>query len=173
MRNGRGVHRTGADGLSLPSTSAIQYLSLHNQRVLLTVLDHVTAVAAFGGLLLGLWAAWRTFLDDRVKLRVTARFTKVDNVSGVSDEFVAASVTNMSKFPVALASVELVLKDGDDRPMLPVFGAIEPRRRKEFSYALQEKNRPDKSGNVASENVLSCRVRTECGLEIVERVRGS
>ena len=137
------------------------------------VLDYVTAVAAFGGLLLGLWAAWRTFLDDRVKLRVTARFTKVDNVSGSSDEFVAASVTNMSKFPVALASVELVLEDGDERAMLPWSGAIEPRRRKGFSYALLEKNRRDKLGNVASENVLSCRVRTECGLEIVKPVRGS
>jgi hypothetical protein len=85
----------------------------------LPVLDYVTAVAAFGDLLLGLWAAWRTFLDDRVKLRVTACLKKVDNswlVDGASDEvefvkafssygdeFVAVSVTNMSKFPVALA----------------------------------------------------------------------
>ena len=85
----------------------------------------------------------------------------------------SVSVTNMSKFPVALASVELVLKDGDERAMLQVFGAIEPRRRKELRYPLQEKNRTDELGNVASENVLSCRVRTECGLEIVKPVRGS
>ena len=31
--------------------------------VVVSVLDYVTAVAAFGGLLLGLWAAWRTLLD--------------------------------------------------------------------------------------------------------------
>lgn len=152
------------------------------------ILDYVTAVAAFGGLLLGLWATWRTSLDDRVKLRVTARLKKVDNswlvdggvdevefvkdFSSSSEEFVAVSVTNLSKFPVALASVDLLLKDGDERGLPQVWGAIEPRRRKALSYALLEKNRPDQLGNVASENVLSCRVRTECGLEIVKPVRG-
>lgn len=151
------------------------------------VLDYVTEAAAFGGLLLGFWAAWRTFLDDRVKLRVTACLEKVDNswlVDGASDEvefvrafsrygeeFVSISVTNMSKFPVALASVDLVLKDGEERGISQVFGAIEPRRRKELSYPLLEKNRADELGNVASENVLSCRVRTECGKEMVKPVR--
>lgn len=139
------------------------------------VLDYVTAVAAFGGLLLGLWAAWRTLLDDRVRLRVTAYLKKVDNRKGFSisgEEFVAVSVTNMSRFPIALASVDLVLKDGAERGLLGVVGAIGPRRRKGLSYPLLEKNRPDQLGDVASENVLSCRVRTECGLEIVKPVRG-
>ena len=137
----------------------------------------------------GLWAAWRTFLDDRVRLRVTAYLKKVDNnwlvdggidevefvkdFSSFSEEFVAVSVTNMSKFPVALASVDLVLKDGGERGLPGVLGAIEPRRRKGLSYPLLEKNRSDQLGNVASENVLSCRVRTECGVEIVKAVRGS
>lgn len=153
------------------------------------VLDYVTAVAAFGGLLLGLWAAWRTFLDDRAKLRVTAYLKHVDNswlvdggvdevefvkdFSSFGDEFVAVSVTNMSKFPVALASVDLVLKDGGERGLPGVVGAIGPRRRKGLSYPLLEKHRTDQLGNVASENVLSCRVRTECGVEIVKPVRGS
>ena len=152
------------------------------------ILDYVTAVAAFGGLLLGLGAAWQTFLDDRVKLRVTARLKKIDNrwlvdggtdevefvkdFSSSSEEFVAVSVTNMSKFPVALASVDVVLKDGGERGLPGVFRAIDPRRRKGLSYPLLEKNRPDQLGNVASENVLSCRVRTECGVEIVKPVRG-
>ncbi|MYK69032.1 MAG: hypothetical protein F4020_05645 [Gammaproteobacteria bacterium] len=138
------------------------------------ILVYVTAVAAFGGLLLGLWAAWRTFLDDRVKLRVTTRVKKVDNswvVDGEIYEFVAVSVTNMSKFPIALASVDLVLEEGADRALSGVFDAIEPRRRKALSYPLLEKNRPDQMGDVASENVRSCRVRTECGLEIVKLVR--
>ena len=137
------------------------------------ILDYVTAVAAFGGLLLGLWAAWRTFLDDRVKLRVTTRLKKVDNswvVDGEIYEFVAVSVINMSKFPIALASVDLVLEEGAERALLGVFDAIEPRRRKALSYPLLEKNRPDQLGDVAAENVLSCRVRTECGLEIVKPV---
>ena len=113
----------------------------------MSVLDYVTAVAAFGGLLLGFWAAWRTLLDDRARLRVTACLKKFDNswlVDGGIDEggivkdpssfsegFMAVSVTNMSKFPVALASVDLVLRDGEERGLLQVFGAIEPRRRKE------------------------------------------
>lgn len=153
------------------------------------VLDYVTAVAAFGGLLLGLWAAWRTLLDDRVRLRVTASLKKVDNswlvdggidevefvkdFSSFGEEFVAISVTNMSKFPVALASVDLVLKDGGERGLPGVVCAIEPRRRKGFRYPLLEKNRTDELGNVASENVLSCRVQTECGLEVVKPVRGT
>ncbi|MCY3703985.1 MAG: hypothetical protein OXH08_00545 [Gammaproteobacteria bacterium] len=152
------------------------------------ILDQITAVAAFGGLLLGLLAAWRAFLDDRVRLRVTARLKKVDNswlvdggvdevefVKGFSsfgEEFVAISVTNMSKFPVALESVDLVLKDGGERGLLGVVGAIGPRRRKGLSYPLLEQYRPDQLGNVAPENVSSCRVRTECGLEIVKAVGG-
>ena len=151
------------------------------------ILDYLTAAAAFGGLLLASWAAWRTFLDDRVRLRVTARLKKVDNswlvdggidevefvkdFSSSSEEFVAVSVTNMSKFPIALASIDLVLKDGAERGLLEVFGAIEPRRRRALSYALLEKNRPDQLGDVAAEDVLSCRVRTECGLEMVKPVR--
>ena len=134
------------------------------------------------------WTVWRTFLDDQVNLRVTAYLQKVDNswlvdggidevefvkdFSSFGEEFVAISVTNMSKFPVAVASVDLFLKDGDERGIPQAFGAIEPRRRKEFSYPLLERNRPDDLGNVASENVLSCRVLTECGVEIVEPVRG-
>ena len=152
------------------------------------ILDQVTAVAAFGGLLLGLLAAWRTFLDDRVRLRVTAHLKKVDNswlvdggvdevefvkdFSSFGEEFVAIGVTNMSKFPVALASVDLVLKDGGERGLPGVVGAIGPRRRKALSYPLLEKNRFDELGNVASENVLSCRVRTECGVEKVQAVIG-
>ena len=137
--------------------------------------DYITAVAAFGGLLLGLWAAWRTCLDDRIKLRVTARLKRLANswvVNGEIYEFVAVSVTNMSKFPVALASVDLILEDGAERELPGVFGAIGPRRRKALSYPLLEKNRPDQWGNVASENVLSCRIRTECGMEMVKPVRG-
>ena len=136
----------------------------------MSVLDYVTAVAAFGGLLLGFWAAWRTFLDDRVRLRVTACLKKFDNSSSFNEGFVAISVTNMSKFPVALASADLVLRDGEERGLWQGRGAIEPRRRKEVSYRLLEKNRSDDLGNVAAENVLSCRVRTECSLEIVKRV---
>jgi hypothetical protein len=66
-----------------------------------------------------------------------------------------------------------LLKDGKERGISRVFGAIEPRRRKELSYPLLEKNRMDELGNVASENVLSCRVRTECGKGIVTPVRES
>ena len=152
------------------------------------VLDYVTPVAAVGGLLLGLWAGCRPFLDDRVRLQVTACLKKVDNswlvnggvdevgfvkaFSSCGEEFVAVSVTNMSKFPVALASVDLVLKDGDERRIPQILGAIEPKRRQGFNYPLLEKNRLDELGNVASENVLSCRVRTECGKEILKPVRG-
>ena len=138
-------------------------------------LDYITAVAAFGGLLLGLWAAWRTFLDDRIKLRVTARLKRLANrwvVDGEIYEFVAVSVTNMSRFSVALASVDLILEDGAERELPGVFGAIDPRRRKALRYALLEKNRTDQLGDMASENVLSCRVRTECGRVIVKPVRG-
>ena len=98
----------------------------------------------------------------------------MDNRKGFSfsgEEFVAVSITNMSKFPVALASVELVFKDGDKRRMTQVYGAIEPRRRKELRYPLLEKYRTDELGDAASENVLSCRVRTECGVKIVKPVR--
>lgn len=145
------------------------------------LLDYFTAVAAFGGLLLGLWAAWRTFLDDRVKLRVTACLKRFDNsrlVDGQIDEvgvtqdpssfsegFVAVSVTNMSKFPIALASVDLVLKDGEERGISPGFSAIEPRRRRELSYPLLEKNRPDDLGNVAPRTCCLA----ECGRSAVWR----
>ena len=96
----------------------------------------------------------------------------VKGFSSFGEEFVAINVTNMSKFPVALASVDLVLKDGGERGLPRVVGAIGPRRRKALSYPLLEKNRFDELGNVASENVLSCRTRTECGAEIVKAVRG-
>ena len=71
------------------------------------VLDYVTAVAAFGGLLLGLWAAWRTFLDDRAKLRVTAYLKHVDNswlVDGGVDE--VEFVKDFSSFGKLLTRVD-------------------------------------------------------------------
>ncbi len=143
-------------------------------RAALSVLDYVTEGAAFGGLVLGLLTAWRTFLDNRVRLRVTAYLKKepgfAKGFTKYGEEFVVVGVTNMSKFPVALAAVALVLRDGEERWVSQGSGTIEPRRRKELIYPLLEKKRTDALGNVVPENVLSCRVRTECGLELVKPV---
>ena len=41
-------------------------------------LAYVTAVAAFGGLVLGVLNTWKAHIEDKVKLRVTASLAKTD-----------------------------------------------------------------------------------------------
>ena len=75
-------------------------------------------------------------------------------------------VTNLSSFPVALASIELGLKGGGRRGFPRHYvnrGPIEPRRNSSYGYFLQRDHNPRE--DLFPEDVESCALRTECGFE--------
>lgn len=100
-------------------------------------LGYVTAAAAFGGLVLGVFNAWRAFIEDRVKIRVTVSPAKRDD--GV--DYLNVIIVNMSKFPVAISDVALALKNGGYRRVgRRSFGlgqSIDSRRSRSLAYWLQ------------------------------------
>ena len=122
----------------------------------------VTAVAAFGGLVLGVLNTWKVHIEDKVKLKVMASLAKTDE----GTDYVRVLVTNMSRFPVAPASIELVLKGGGTRGFPTSYvnrAPIEPRRNSSYGYFLQ--GHPDPQEHLLPEDVESCVLRTECGYE--------
>ena len=80
---------------------------------------YITAAAAFGGLVLGVFNTWKGLINDKVKLRVTASLGKRED----DVDFVKIKFTNMSKFPVAFASIDLALKDGSQRRICTTFNS--------------------------------------------------
>ena len=101
-------------------------------------LSYVTAAAAFGGLVLGVFNTWRNLIEDRVKLRITALLdNREDDV-----DLVSVNIVNLSKFPLAVARAELTLKDGSTRKInrhgLGLRKSIRPRRNLPILYWLQK-----------------------------------
>ncbi len=124
-------------------------------------LSYTTAVAAFGGLVLGVFNAWRSLIEDKVKLRITALLDKRED--GV--DFVNINVTNMSKFPVAISFVGLSLKEGSYRMVGRAHGqrqSIGSRQNLAMAYWLQGNHELE---DIYPRDVRSCVVRTECGIE--------
>ena len=120
----------------------------------------LTLLAALGGLALGVLNTWRNFLDDRVKLRFSARLDRMDDM-----EFATATVTNLSKFPVAIATVDLLLNGGRQR-QLPYSRdrLIDPRRAQVYTYRLRAQYRPDTDSDLSAEDVRGFLIHTECGI---------
>ena len=137
-------------------------------------LSYVTAAAAFGGLVLGLFNTWRNLIDDRVKLRITALLDKRED--GV--DLVSVNILNLSKFPLAVSRAELTLKDGSTRKInrhgVGLRKSIRPRRNLPIFYGLQKNHGHE---DLHPEDVESCIVRTECGIKrivaIAQPVGGS
>lgn len=125
-------------------------------------LGYVTAAAAFGGLALGVFNTWKSLIEEKVKLRITATLGKrVDEIDSVN-----VNIVNMSKFPVAVSGIELAIKNGHLRSMGRQFliksGNIDARRNLQMSFWLQGQHGVE---DVQPQDVESCVVRTECGIE--------
>ncbi len=133
-------------------------------------LSNITAAAAFGGLLLGVFNTWRNLIEDRVKLRITARLDQRED--GV--DLVAVNIVNLSKFPLAISRADLALKDGSPRRTnrlgLGLGKSLGPRRNLSFRYPLQENHGLE---DLRPSDVESCVVCTECGIERRVAIRSS
>lgn len=137
-------------------------------------LSYLTAAAAFGGLVLGVFNTWRNLIEDRVKLRITALLdNREDDV-----DLVSVNIVNLSKFPLAVARAELTLKDGSTRKInrhgLGLRKSIRPRRNLPILYWLQKNHGHE---DLHPDDVESCIIRTECGIKrtvaIAQPVGGS
>ena len=123
-------------------------------------LSYITAVAAFGGLVLGVFNTWRNLIEDRVKLRITALLGKRED----DVDLVSVNIVNLSKFPVAVARTELTLKDGSPRRINRHgvgLKSIRPRRNLPIRYSMQKNHGLE---DLHPDDVESCVVRTECGI---------
>ena len=125
-------------------------------------LAYITAVAAFGGLVLGVFNTWKAHVEDKVKLRITACLRKRDD--GV--DAVKINITNLSKFPVAIPYVGAGRRGGTYRNLLRLGldQTLDPRRNLAIVYPLRQNYDEE---DLSPEDVQSCIVRTECGLKCV------
>lgn len=129
----------------------------------------ITAIAAFGGLLLGIINLVRSLVREKVKLDV--------RVQNSQDKYIAVTVVNLSSFPVVIRFVELTF-NGLDEPERPYPQAesnvIEPRHVLEFIHPLEriQVSAPTQGGSTVHLPTLlkRCVVETQCGARVAESV---
>lgn len=131
----------------------------------------LTAIGTVVSLALGVWNAYRTLAKDRVKLRVklSASFRVGDKYSEssttlVSHQHVAVvEVANLSSFPISLAGIEFVLRDGQRRAMLMRADRskrLEPRESHHFWS----------HGQGFPDNIKQVVVTTQCGRSTAAKI---
>lgn len=86
----------------------------------------IGAVTGITGIGLSVWSLYRQIDQDRVKLRVGVSWTiEIANISESSGPpCLAISVTNISKFPITLSEVGLLLADNETRLISPEASTI-------------------------------------------------
>ena len=119
------------------------------------VLAVATALIAFATLLVVLWSARQDLLKDKPRFRFGSRVGRTKDRS-----FATARITNVSRLPLGIASIDLLLRDGNERRVFDSFdeegAVISPMQLRSYSYDLQ--------APYEHRDVRGFRIRTECGI---------
>lgn len=121
----------------------------------------VVAVAAFGGLILGVFNARRDFLQDKIRLRISLRL----------DGYLYVDIANLSAFSIVLAEIGFSL--GDGFLSLPAIGELRtelrPRRATHFALTTEDlRSLADRSHGKPWQSFYT---KTQCGTTVSERLQ--
>ena len=119
------------------------------------VLTLATALIAFATLLVVLWSARRDLLKDQPRFRFGSRVGWTNDGS-----FATARITNISRLPLGIASIDILLRDGNERRVFHSFDeegvVIGPMEMRSYPHDLR--------APYGHRDVRGFRVRTECGI---------
>lgn len=133
------------------------------------VIQAITLAIALLGAVLGVLGTWRTFSNDRVRVRVKPSYT----MDTVGVERLAIEVLNLSTFPVTITHIGFT-QIGTARhlqliaPMLLEGGSLP--KRLEPRTCLTAFAAPGATEDRAFDNVVAVYAKTACGLQIEDGI---